>query len=177
MLAFLCVFDTSNTNFGELRMNRSIEFLDAVNAVRNTQIPENVMERAKRSLLDYLAVTCAGAAFQKRDVEAAKHIEPLEEVVDDMVAFLKEKHMERLRLGLCTVTAGTVFLNLLSDIERISDICSDVGVEVVARSNPEMENQVHEYISLLHSGRDAAYNKEYAVAHKEYFTRLEEISR
>ena len=46
-------------------MNRSIEFLAAVDRVRNTEIPEAVTERAKRSLLDYLAVTCAGAAFQR----------------------------------------------------------------------------------------------------------------
>lgn len=50
-------------------MNRSIEFLEAVNAVRNTPIPETVMVRAKQSLLDYLAVTCAGAAFQREKLE------------------------------------------------------------------------------------------------------------
>ena len=50
-------------------MNRSIEFLEAVNAVRNMQIPETVMARAKRSLLDYLAVTCAGAAFQQEKLD------------------------------------------------------------------------------------------------------------
>ena len=128
----------------------------------------DVIER----ILDY-----TDEAFRKRNVEAAKHIEPLEEVVDDMVSVLKEKHMDRLRRGLCTVNAGAAFLNLLSDIERISDICSDVGVEIVARSMPELNNQVHEYISLLHSGRDAAYNKEYSLAHKEYFDRLGNISQ
>lgn len=46
-------------------MNRSVEFLEAIDRVRNTPVPDAVMERAKRSLLDYLAVTCAGAAFQK----------------------------------------------------------------------------------------------------------------
>ncbi|MBQ5955240.1 MAG: MmgE/PrpD family protein [Firmicutes bacterium] len=46
-------------------MNRSIEFLKKINDVWEMDIPEPVMERAKRSLLDYLAVTCAGAEFQK----------------------------------------------------------------------------------------------------------------
>lgn len=50
-------------------MNRSIEFLEAVNAVQNTPIPETVMVRAKQSLLDYLAVTCAGAAFQREKLK------------------------------------------------------------------------------------------------------------
>ncbi|SEQ20259.1 2-methylcitrate dehydratase PrpD [Lachnospiraceae bacterium NE2001] len=46
-------------------MNRSIEFLEAIDGVWRTPIPAEVMARARRSLLDYLAVTCAGAAFQK----------------------------------------------------------------------------------------------------------------
>ena len=50
-------------------MNRSIEFLNAIDGVWNATIPDNVMARARRSLLDYLAVTCAGAAFQKDKLE------------------------------------------------------------------------------------------------------------
>ena len=50
-------------------MNRSIEFLNAVDGVRKEDIPIEVIERAKNSLLDYLAVTCAGAAFQKEKLD------------------------------------------------------------------------------------------------------------
>ena len=50
-------------------MNKSIEFLNAVDCVWKSIIPESVMERARRSLLDYLAVTCAGAVFQKEKLE------------------------------------------------------------------------------------------------------------
>ena len=50
-------------------MNRSTEFLEAINAVRELQIPEPVMARARRSLQDYLAVTCAGAVFQRSKLE------------------------------------------------------------------------------------------------------------
>ncbi len=46
-------------------MNRSIEFLKAIDNVWKKQVPDEVMARARRSLLDYLAVTCAGAKFQK----------------------------------------------------------------------------------------------------------------
>lgn len=46
-------------------MNKSIEFLNMVDGVWRTPIPEDVMARARRSLLDYLAVTCAGAEFQR----------------------------------------------------------------------------------------------------------------
>lgn len=114
-------------------------------------------------------------AFEKRDVSAARHIEPLEEVVDDMVEVLKENHLGRLREGTCGVYAGTEFLNLLSEMERISDICSNVGVATVARVQPEMRHQVHEYVSMLHSGRDELFNREYQEAHNEYFAMLKEM--
>ena len=45
-------------------MNRSLEFLESIDSVWKTPIPAEVMARARRSILDYLAVTCAGAEFQ-----------------------------------------------------------------------------------------------------------------
>lgn len=50
-------------------MNRSIEFLNAIDTVWKAEVPPEVMARAKRSLLDYLAVTCAGAKFQADKLE------------------------------------------------------------------------------------------------------------
>ena len=50
-------------------MNQSIEFLNMVDDVWKAPIPDEVMERARRSVLDYLAVTCAGAKFQKDKLE------------------------------------------------------------------------------------------------------------
>lgn len=50
-------------------MNKSIAFLDSIDQVWKTPVPKDVMARAKRSLLDYLAVTCAGAGFQKEKLE------------------------------------------------------------------------------------------------------------
>lgn len=111
-------------------------------------------------------------AFYKRDEVAARHIEPLEEVVDDMVNALKDNHLDRLREGKCSIFAGTEFLNMLSDVERISDICSNIGVATVARTQPELKHQMHDYMSLLHAGRDETFNREYRDAHDEYFEKL-----
>ncbi|MDO5540471.1 MAG: Na/Pi cotransporter family protein [Eubacteriales bacterium] len=126
-----------------------------------------VLQDLINTILDY-----THEAFEKRDLAAARHIEPLEEVVDDMVSVLNDNHLERLREGLCSVYAGTEFLNLLSEIERISDICSNVGVATVARVQPEMMHQVHDYVSMLHSGRDETFNHEYQQAHDRYFALL-----
>ncbi len=114
-------------------------------------------------------------AFLKRNADAARHIEPLEEVVDDMVAALHENHLARLRDGSCTISAGIIFMELLNDIERISDTCSNVGVATIARIHPELANQTHKYISSLHQGDDADYNLQYNSARIKYFDKLGEV--
>ena len=59
-------------------MNRSTAFIDEIDQVWNSPIPESVMDRAKRSLLDYLSVTCAGTAFQKNKLEEYFNFLPAE---------------------------------------------------------------------------------------------------
>ena len=112
------------------------------------------------------------SAYEKRDVAAARHIEPLEEVMDDMINALHDNHLARLRTGTCTIHAGTVFLDILNNIERISDVCSNIGIAVIARVNPEVANLAHTYISSLHKGSDENYNHEFEAAHEEFFGRL-----
>ena len=120
-----------------------------------------------RNILNY-----TGKTFKNCDAKAAQHIEPLEEVVDDMVNALRQNHLNRLHLQQCSVLAGTEFLNMLSDIERISDICSNVGVFTIARVRPEIKHEVHDYVSKLHSGNDEGFNREYEAAHDHYFELL-----
>ena len=124
-----------------------------------------------RSLIERI-LDHTGQTFASCDIVAARHIEPLEEVVDDLVNNLKQNHLERLRRQQCSVLAGTEFLNMLSDIERISDICSNMGTATIARVQPELKHQIHEYVSRLHSGQDETFNREYNEAHDLYFQRL-----
>ena len=124
-----------------------------------------------RQLLGTILEHC-GKAFEKRDLAAARHIEPLEQVVDDLVIAMKNNHLERLRTGICSTVAGTEFLNLLSEAEHISDVCSNVGVATIARAVPELKHQIHDYVSMLHSGQDELFNQEYRDAHEHYFALL-----
>ena len=114
-----------------------------------------------------------GKAFKECSFESARKIEPLEEVVDDMVVAMRQRHLERLKKGTCSIVSGTEFLNMLSDIERISDICSNVGTAIIVRIHPEMKHEIHEYISKLHAGNDENFNREYKEAYKYYFGELE----
>ena len=112
-------------------------------------------------------------AFERRDIEEARHIEPLEEVMDDIINMLHDNHLKRLREGSCSVRSGIVFLDILSNLERIADICSNIGVAIVARVKPETASLAHSYISTLHQGGDSNFNEEYITAHSEYFARLD----
>ena len=125
-----------------------------------------------RQLLDTILEYC-GLTFEKRDLAAARHIEPLEQVVDDMVSALKDNHLERLRSGVCSSFVGTEFLNLLTEVGFISDVCSNIGVATIARAVPDIKHQTHNYISMLHSGQDKAFNQEYQTAHDQYFGLLQ----
>lgn len=111
-------------------------------------------------------------AFRKQNLTEARRIEPLEQVVDDLVNVLKSNHLERLRKGECGIFNGSEFFNLLSEAERISDVCSNVGAATVARAKPEIKHQVHNYISMLHSGKDEEFNQVYQKTHDEYFEKL-----
>jgi phosphate:Na+ symporter len=126
-----------------------------------------------RSLLDEL-LQYTRQAFEKRDAVAARHIEPLEDVMDDMVNKLHDNHLIRLRLGLCSTQNGILFLDVLSNLERISDTCSNVGISVVARVNPDLASLAHNYVTSLHQGSDEQFNKDYQEAHNKYFSLLEE---
>lgn len=127
----------------------------------------SVLTDLLKEVLKYAEVT-----FRRRSVETAKMIEPLEQVVDDAVDLLRDNHLQRLRKGECGVTVGTDFMNVLGDIERISDICSNIGLATIIRVNQSLAHQEHKYIHRLHSGEDEEFNQEYSKAHKIYISRL-----
>lgn len=145
----------------ENMQRRGLQFSES--AMKEIAVVQELIERILR---------LAEQAFGKRDIEAANHIEPLEEVVDDLVSALKEGHVDRLRVGECNIDAGAYFLNLLGDLERISDICSNIGIATITRAYPELANRAHEYNSSLHHGDNVRFNEEYRAAHEEFFGRL-----
>ncbi|MCR5231006.1 MAG: Na/Pi cotransporter family protein [Solobacterium sp.] len=129
-----------------------------------------IMESLLKQVLDE-----AEKAFGSRDIEAARNIEPLEEVVDDMVEIIRQQHLHRLEVGLCTVTAGTCFVDVLHDMERISDTCSNVGLAIITRVQPELYDRVHEYIYNLHKGNDESFNEKYREARDRYVGLLSSV--
>ena len=76
-------------------------------------------------------MSMAVSAFTLEDLEAARQVEPLEEVIDNLCDELKLRHVERLQQGQCTISQGFVFNDLLTNLERISDHCSNIAVAMI----------------------------------------------
>lgn len=92
------------------------------------------------------AIDMALGCFEKQDLALAETIEPLEEVVDQMQETLKDRHINRLRNGQCTVDAAFPFVESLSCLERISDHCSNIGVYMISYVRGSDEVDHHTYI-------------------------------
>ena len=131
-----------------------------------------VLTEALGEILDYTY-----SAFGATDYDAARKIEPVEEVVDDLVATLRSNHIHRVRDGQCTVYAGLTFLDILVNVERIADQCSNVGVFTLSMSDKHIMNNHHDYIHELHQGKDPVFNRAYQESHDKYFGELKRIKR
>ena len=108
------------------------------------------------------ALDKAASCYQSRSRALAVQVEPLEEVVDLLAAALKDRHVERLKAGSCTIEQGTQFLELLINLERISDHCSNVALEIIrctALPEDKVRTDAHAYMRELHrGGADAEYD-------------------
>ncbi|MBO5973694.1 MAG: Na/Pi cotransporter family protein, partial [Clostridia bacterium] len=70
-------------------------------------------------------------AFETNDVALASKVEPLEQVIDDIIAEIKMRHISRLQTGECTIELGFVLSDLLNNFERVSDHCSNIAVAMI----------------------------------------------
>ena len=114
-------------------------------------------------------------AFTNDDNNAAKAIEPLEETIDDMVMILRDRHTKRLKNGMCNVSSGLVFMEVLTYMERASDQCSSIAVMMLARNNEDILHNHYNYLHEIHQGNDAAYNAECERRREQYITPLKAI--
>ena len=109
--------------------------------------------------------TMARDAFVNGDLITADHVEPLEEVVDDLKEALRSRHIQRLQKGQCSIAVGFVWADLLTGLERISDHSSNIAVCVLDMSNHNM-NQ-HEAVRLMHKDTEH-FNNAYKMYSEKY---------
>ena len=110
-------------------------------------------------------------AFENDDIALARQVEPLEEVIDILVEKLRDGHIKRLKDGICSIDTGVVFLDVLNNVERISDHCSNVAARLVGTSEGD-DYDSHTLKSLMHHNPSKEYSLMYEECCKEYLTPL-----
>ncbi len=110
-------------------------------------------------------LTLAYTAFSKNDISAAHDVEPLEQVIDKLRDKMRDQHIKRLKNGECSIEAGFVWADLLTNLERTADHCSNVAVCVIDAKKNNMN--LHE--SLRNIKNDAPYfDKKYNEYKSKY---------
>ena len=105
-------------------------------------------------------------AFRESDSSLASHVEPLEQVIDVLIAQAKSAHIERLQLGKCTIQMGFVLSDLLTNYERISDHCSNIAVAVIETGVGSFDT--HAYLNDIKTGGSRNFVDDYKRFAEKY---------
>jgi phosphate:Na+ symporter len=108
----------------------------------------SVLEKA---LGDIMVLTVE--SFCNGDAEKAKSVEPLEQVIDSLIAEIRSRHISRLQKGNCTVEMGFILADLLTNYERVSDHCSNLAVAVIEAQIPS-DPGAHAYLQKVKTSID-----------------------
>lgn len=123
-----------------------------------------------RTLCDALLETLnmAYQAFEKDDLAIAHQVEPLEEVIDTLNLELKNRHIKRLQNEECTVELGYIYQDLLTNIERISDHCSNIAGVLI---EIDEQQNIHKYLYKLKEN-DETFQESYHQYLNHYYLEL-----
>ncbi len=106
-------------------------------------------------------------AFLTENLDEARLVEPLEEVIDAMQAEIRARHVLRLRDGSCTIELGFVLSDLLTNMERVSDHCSNIAATLI-----QTKNETFDMHSYLQSVKAADGNQEFTAHVNEFSQRF-----
>lgn len=129
-----------------------------------TKHAKQEIETLCRAVFDICNLTVD--SFCMDDDEKATHVEPLEEVIDTLTKKIKENHIRRLQKGKCTIEMGFILEDILTGLERVSDHCSNVAVEMITIYDNDYNT--HEYFKNFTKEERASFNEEYEELVKMY---------
>ena len=135
--------------------NKKLEF---------TKHAREEIETLSRAINDICEMT--KDSFCKDDLTEAAHVEPLEEVIDTLTKQIKENHIKRLRKGKCSVEIGFILEDILTWLERVSDHCSNIALEMLTIYDNDYNT--HEYLKSFSQKEQADFEAEYDELIKKY---------
>ena len=148
--------------------DHSVNILEAVEEMKDKEFiftPSalkelSVLFDAVNEILDLTAT-----AFKHNDLDAAYRVEPLEQVIDKIKENLRSRHIDRLQQGTCSIEAGFVWSDLLTNLERTSDHCSNIAGCIIDLSQHTMN--IHESLRALKSD-DVNFKEEFEKYSSKY---------
>lgn len=131
-----------------------------------------VMEHAVEDIVDI-----AYKVYENQDVQLAREIEPLEEVIDELSKELKYRHIQRLRAGECTIEMGFILSDVTTSLERVADHCSNIGVCVTQVHEDSFDT--HQHLKQIKHSPDETFYRELELIRRQYQlpTLSEEIAK
>lgn len=123
----------------------------------------------------YEILDITSEAFKNTDSAMAAKVEPLEEVIDDLVEDMNARHIYRMMNQLCDPITGIRFQSILTNVEHISDKCSDIAVYILERDNHDIFGKEHSYLHELHVSNNEDYQTYYRDNYERYFSALSNI--
>ena len=110
-------------------------------------------------------LTISYTAYVENDLDIARNVEPLEQVIDGLKTKLRDGHIMRLKGGSCSIEAGFVWADLITDLERTSDHCSNIAVCVIDAYDNNMN--IHQSSRSLKVNNEH-FNKQFSLYNAKY---------
>lgn len=104
-------------------------------------------------------------AYTKHDAKLATKIEPLEQVVDSLKEQIRSRHIKRLQAGNCSLEMGFVLSDILANLGRVSDHCSNIAGCIIEMEHSELD--IHTYLGDIKRNGDE-FKQEYITLQKKY---------
>ena len=104
-------------------------------------------------------------SFKQNDSDTAASVEPLEEVIDGLRSEIKLRHIQRLKNNECTVELGFILTDLLTNLERVADHCSNIAGCVIEISRNSLG--LHSYTESVKRG-NTQFERDYAAYAEKY---------
>ena len=148
--------------------DHSVNLVDSAEEIKDKSLAFSDEAKAELDVLFNAVteiVTITEQALVTSDLELAARIEPLEQVIDDLRDDIKINHIHRLKKSECTVEHGFVLSDILTNLERVSDHCSNIGGCLIEMAKNDSLD-LHDYLHRVHLG-----GMEYKALFGEYKTK------
>ena len=121
----------------------------------------NVLCRAVKDI-----VKTAVSVFEEKDTVLAGKVEPLEEVIDELNQEVKKRHVQRLREEKCTIEMGFILSDIITDLERVADHCSNIAVCILQVQEDSFDT--HSYLEQVKSQSNEEFHRIVAQEREQY---------